>query len=88
MQKGEKLLIDGKEYEFLEQTIKELPNGERLQISEYKVKKEDGTFSYPSLACKVPKGFEYLELSSLNEDCLKRLANGSTEVEKKDFASK
>ncbi len=74
MEKGKNLDFQGKHYEFLNQEVRTLPNGSRVQITEYRVRNEDGSFVYPAFVCSVPDGYEYIELSSLSKSCLERFA--------------
>ncbi len=83
--KNKNLTINGKTYVFLEQQVRKLSNGKRLQITDYQVELEDGSFDYPALVCEIPENYEYLPMENLNEDCLKRMLDGVVKLEKTDF---
>ncbi len=77
MEKGKDLEFQGLKYKFLEQKVSTLPNGKRVQLTQYKVELEDGSYEYPAFVCEVPGNYDYVDLSSLSKDCLERFANSS-----------
>ncbi len=85
MEKGKDLNFQGKHYAFLEQQVRELPNGKRVQITDYEVKNADGTYSYPAFVCEIPEGYEFLDLSSLSKDCLAKFAHGVVKITEGDL---
>ncbi len=73
------LTINGKEYSFLSRNFTTNSKNEKIQVEVYEyVAKGDVKHAY--LMCKVPENYDFVDVQSLSDDCLKRMLESNEEV--------
>ncbi len=76
MERGQKLVIDGKEYVYDSHYIVDLPNGQRKQVTDFLVKNDRGGHDVVGVECAVPENLKYLDIFALDDECLRGIFVG------------
>ncbi len=76
MERGEKIVIDGKEFIFDSYYIVDLPNGERKQVTDFLVKNDKGGHDVVAVECAVPDNLKFIDIFALDEKCKRDIFEG------------
>ncbi len=77
MRKGKILTINGKDYEYSNHYVFTNVKGQRMQITDFLVKNEEGGVTPVGVQCTIPENLEYIDIFALNEDCQDKIFKGN-----------
>ncbi len=77
MEAGKILTINGVDYEYAGHYVFTNVKGERMQITDFLERNEDGGFDAIGVQCTIPENLEYIDIFALNEDCQNKIFKGN-----------
>ncbi len=69
MERGKKIVIDGKEFIYDAHYVQELPNGKRVQVTDFLVRNDKGGHDVVAIECAVPDNLKFIDIFALDEKC-------------------